>query len=78
MFHAPRVFLWWNHLHFVQMIVRFAHWFYWRRSLNHLQTDTFMYNVTHEKTRLFMAIVKNFFISAMQDTKKPPLTGWLD
>ena len=24
-FHAPRVFLWWNHLHFVQMIVRFAH-----------------------------------------------------
>ena len=37
-----------------------------------------MYNVTHEKTRLFMAIVKNNFFSTMQDTKKPPLTGWLD
>ena len=37
-----------------------------------------MYNVTHEKTRLFMAIVENIFISAKQDTKKPPLTGWLD
>ena len=43
-----------------------------------MKTDTFIYNVAHEKTRLFMAEMKNIFISAMQGTKKPPLIGWLD